>query len=132
MSPIPSSNAEKANWVNYRTGIKFIQFKMDAGSDEARIAIEINHKDPAIRELYFNHFKTFKKALEEILGEKWEWQPKMLNDTGAAVSQVFTSLAGVNIYKEEHWPQIITFLKKRIIDLDKFWNEYKEIFEMLT
>ncbi len=127
MSPIPSSTGEKATWVNYRTGVKCIQFKMDADNGEAYIGIEIVHKDPSLQELYFNHFKTFKQPLEEdFLEEKWKWE---LTTTG--VSRIYKKLENVSIYDENNWPQLISFLKPRIIALDKFWSEYKDIFEML-
>lgn len=132
MSPIPSSTGEKTNWVNYRTGMKFINFKMDTGEDFASIAIEISHKDAALHELYFNHFRTFKKALEEIVEEKWDWQLNTVNESGAPVARIYANLHDVKLYNENDWPAIISFFKKRIIALDKFWNEYKDIFEMLT
>ncbi|MEO8768723.1 MAG: DUF4268 domain-containing protein [Ferruginibacter sp.] len=132
MSPIPSSTGEKTNWINYRTGIKFINFKMDATEETASIAIEISHNDIAMQELYFNHFKTFKKALEEILAEKWEWQLNAVDENGNPIARIYANLANVNIHNEHDWPKIITFFKNRIIKLDNFWNEYRDIFDMLT
>ena len=132
ISPIPSSTGEKVNWVNYRTGIKSINFKMDTTADQASIAIEISHKEPEMRELYFNHFNTFKKAFEEILGEKWNWELNSTNAGGNTIARIYTKIDKVNVYNENDWPKIISFLKTRIVTLDKFWNEYKDIFEMLT
>jgi len=132
IAPIPSSNGEKANWINYRTGTKFIQFKMDVDADEAYIAIEISHKQEEVRELYFNHFKTFKKPLEEILEEKWEWQPDWINEVGTPIARIYSKQGNLNVYKENDWPKIISFLKTSIIHLDEFWNEYREIFDMLN
>ncbi len=131
ISPIPSACGEKVNWINYRTGIKNIHFKMDAFFSEATVSIEITHKDTAQQELYFNHFKTFKKALEETLGEKWAWQPDHINESGNHLARIYASLENANIYNENDWPKIISFLKERIILLDKFWCEYRDIFEML-
>ena len=113
ISPIPSASGEKVNWINYRTGI------------------EITHKDVAQQELYFNHFKTFKKALEEALGEKWTWQHDHVNESGNHLARIYASLENANVYNENDWPKIISFLKERIILLDKFWCEYRDIFDML-
>ena len=132
MSPIPSSTGEKASWINYRTGIKFIHFKMDATEIAASIAIEISHKDIDMQELYFNHFKTFKKPLEEILAEKWEWQINAVSGSGTPIARIYANLPEVNVHNENDWPKIISFFKNRIIALDKFWNEYRDIFEMLS
>lgn len=132
ISPIPSVSGDKVNWINYRTGIKFISFRMDATTEFASVAIEISHKDAADRELYFNHFKTFKKPLEELLGEKCNWEIHVVNDSGNTISRISTRLEEINVHRESDWPSIITFLKNRIVALDAFWTEYKEIFEMLN
>ena len=132
ISPIPSSTGEKVNWINYRTGIKYIQFKMEAKGDEAYIGIEISHPQLALRELYFNHFKTFQKSFEEQLEEKWQWEINGLNENGESIARIYKKLQDVKVLDENDWPKIISFLKTRIILLDKFWNEYKDIFEMLA
>ena len=131
IAPIPSASGEKVTWINYRTGIKNIHFKMDALFSEATVSIEITHNDIAEQELYFNHFKTFKKALDETLGEKWAWQNDYVNESGNHLARIYTKLEDANVYNENDWPKIISFLKERIILLDKFWCEYRDIFEML-
>ena len=130
MSPIPSSTGEKINWINYRTGIKHIAFKMDCPHGNAYIGIEISHPDFSERELYFNHFKTFRTALEEMLDEKWNWELTANHANANDKACIFTGLKA-NVLVEAEWPAIISFLKQRIIALDKFWNEYRDIFEML-
>ena len=39
MMLVQSAGIEKVNWVNYKTGIKGVFFKMDVGISEAVIAI---------------------------------------------------------------------------------------------
>ena len=56
LAPIPGAGGEKINWINYKTGIRNISFKMDVTNDHAYIAIEISHKDPEIQQLYFDKF----------------------------------------------------------------------------
>ena len=120
------------NWINYRTGIKFINFKMDATATDAYLGIEISHPDAILRELYFNHFKTFKKALEEISGKKWMWEEIAVNSSGNEIARIYIKHDKLNVFEESSWPSIISFFKSGIIKLDEFWNEYRDIFEMLT
>lgn len=129
MSPVPSSIGSKVNWINYRTGIKFISFKMETSRNAASIAIEISQQDQAIRQLYFDRFKALKNELEKITGEKWEWEPDSVNVGGTLVARIYATLKNANVYIENNWPEIISFLKDRIIALDRFWNEYKEVFD---
>ncbi|MGZ8552516.1 MAG: DUF4268 domain-containing protein, partial [Chitinophagaceae bacterium] len=43
MRPLPGADGETVNWLNYKTGIKDLYFRMDADSKQATIAIELRH-----------------------------------------------------------------------------------------
>ena len=45
------------------------------------------------------------------------------------VSRVFISLDTINIFNPDDWPVLISFLKPRIIALDKFWDLVKDGFD---
>jgi hypothetical protein len=38
-------------------------------------------------------------------------------------------LDAVNIYQKEDWPIVISFLKERIVGLDAFWSQVRELLE---
>jgi len=130
MAPIPSSEGIKINWVNYKTGIKDLSFKMEAGAGTADIAIVIAHADTARRSHLFNLFAQLKTQLQSALQEEWQWTPQMDGGKGKAIGRIYTTLGGVSIYKKDDWPLIISFFKPRIIALDAFWNEVKFAFEV--
>ncbi|MCW3116154.1 MAG: hypothetical protein JWM28_236, partial [Chitinophagaceae bacterium] len=48
MNPLPGADGQPVNWLNYKTGIKYLYFRMDAGHKQAAIAIEIRHPDAAV------------------------------------------------------------------------------------
>jgi len=48
MSPILSAEGIRANWVNYKTGLKHVYFRMNANKRSASIAIELAHPDAGI------------------------------------------------------------------------------------
>ena len=131
MKPIPSAEGLPVNWVNYKTGVKNVFFKMDAEQQNATIAIQINHGDAAIRNLYFEQLVAFKVLLHKTLKEEWEWQAETINDFGVPSSQISKTLNEVSIYNQQDWPLLISFLKPRIIALDEFWSSAKPIFEAL-
>lgn len=122
-APMPSASRAKVNWINYKTGVRFISFRLHADEKMAFIGIEISHADPTQRQRHYNQFLGLKKQLQ---GD-WNWE--VGSDQG--LSRIFAELQGINIYKQETWPQIISFFKERILQLDAFWVGYKEVFEML-
>ena len=131
MKPVPSSWKEKVNWLNYKTGIKDIYFRMDANTQSATIGIELRHADDDMRHLVFDHFTQLKKMLEATTGEVWQWQQDKENEMGYAISFIGIEIAGVNIMQKQGWSKIISFLKPRIIALDAFWGDVKDGVEMM-
>lgn len=131
MSPVLSSEGEKVNWVNYKTGEKDIYFRMYADNKKASIGIELTHKDIQIQHLYFEQFKELKQIMSDILGEEWTWLLHTHDENGKIVSRIYTEEKNVSIFDKNSWPALISFLKPRIIALDEFWNNVKYAFEAL-
>lgn len=126
-----SAEGEKINWVNYKTGIKGLYFRMDAGRSSASIAIEIFANDPQLRFQIYERLLQVKAILEAELSESWIWEPEFKDEHGKPGSRIYTELQEVNIFNRETWPTIISFLKPRILALDRFWCDAKYGFEDL-
>lgn len=131
MSPVKSADAEKINWINYKTGEKYVHFKMQADTKKASISIELSHTDPNIQQLYFEQLIILKKVLQDFLKEPWTWQTHQPDGKGKIVSWIFTELPNVNVFNKEDWPTLISFFKPRMIALDEFWASAKYSFEAL-
>jgi hypothetical protein len=131
ISPQLSAEGLRVNWVNYKTGIKHLYFRMHADNRTARIAIEMAHPDTGIRELFFEQFKEYKNILHSALGEEWDWQLHTTDDYGKTLSRIYKEIAPVNVFNNNDWPQLISFFKPRIIALDEFWSDAKYGFDAL-
>lgn len=132
MSPILSADGLKVNWVNYKTSVPYISFKMDADNKQAIISILLTHSDIGIQQLYFEQFEQLRKMLELTLKEEWFWKPPTPNEYGKPLSSIYKELNGVSIYRQEDWPMLISFFKERIIGLDEFWNNARYALESLA
>ena len=131
MTPVVSADGEHINWVNYKTGEKNIQFRMNADNSTAIISIELTHKDAGIQQIYFEQFFLLKNVLKDAMQEEWNWVLHTQDETGRTISKIFKELPRVSIYQKEKWPEIISFFKPRIIALDDFWSTVKYSFESL-
>ncbi|RYD74806.1 MAG: DUF4268 domain-containing protein [Sphingobacteriales bacterium] len=132
MKPVPSASGYPVNWINYKTGVKHVFFKMDADTKKAVISIQLNHADADIRHLIYNQFEEFKLMFTNIVNENWEWFQDTSDEFGKEISLISATLEGVNIYNQQHWPELISFFKPRIIALDEFWDNVKPVFEDLV
>jgi hypothetical protein len=131
ISPQLSADGLRVNWVNYKTGLKHVYFRMHAYNRSAIIAIELSHPDPGIRELFFEQFKELKNILHAILDEQWEWQEEYVDEHGKSISRIYRQFDKTSIFNKNDWPQLISFFKPRIIALDEFWSDAKYAFDAL-
>jgi hypothetical protein len=131
MSPVPSAEGMKISWINYPTGIKDVHFRMNTSGQSATIYIALEHRDAGVREFYFEQFIEFKTLLHATLEEAWEWQLHVPVSDGKIIGRIYKELTGVSVFNKDHWPDLISFFKPRIIALDRFWEDAKYAFEML-
>jgi hypothetical protein len=131
MAPVLSADGLKINWVNYKTGLHHVAFKMDTSHDGAQMGITLSHPDDDIRQLYFEQFVQLKHLLHGALEEEWIWQQDVKDEYGATTSNIYTRLDNVTIFKKEDWPVLISFFKPRITALDSFWDTAKYVFDAL-
>lgn len=128
MKPVPGASGLPVNWINYKTGIRHIHFKMDADNTRAIIAIEISHPQEEQRSHYYDQFVSLKNLLISTTTFNWQWNETVQTDH-RTISSISQQLDDVNILDQADWPAIISFLKPRIIALDAFWELVKDGFE---
>lgn len=129
LSPLPNSEGVKINWINYHTGFRHVYFRMEADRDKASIYIALTHPDEVDRVLFFERLEQMRLIFLEALGEEWEWEAGTQDESGRSMAKISKDLKGVSVYNQEDWPAIISFLKPRILGLDRFWNEVKDALE---
>ena len=131
MAPIPAAEGLKTNWVNYKTGVKDLYFKMETDNRSAQISIVLAQENIEKQDMFFNQLLQVKSLLRDALQEDWQWEQRVQDENNKTVSRIYTTAAGTNIYNKEDWPAIISFFKPRIIALDVFWTGVKEGFMYL-
>ncbi|MFT3822863.1 MAG: DUF4268 domain-containing protein [Chitinophagaceae bacterium] len=130
LQPVLSAEGVPVNWLNYKTGINGISFKMDADRDHAVIMILLSHNSVSLQQSHYGIFLQLKSMLQDALGEDdWVWQQAAPETPGKKTSTISKTLEGVNVLNQAHWPTIISFLKPRIVALDEFWSMAKYSFE---
>ena len=105
---------------------------MDVDSGQVQIVIVLHHADSDKQQLYYDGFVQLKDIFYETVGENdWTWVSVTMDEYGKRVSIIQKRLTGVNMFKNEDWPAIISFLKPRIIALDAFWSMARYQFSSL-
>jgi len=125
-----SSEDEAINWINYKTGIKDLYFKTDVTNKFAILKIEMNSKDLGLQSLMYDQFEEFQDMFQSYFEQEWIWFREQYDDSGRIFCSIELKLEGVSLFRENDWPTIITFLKTNLIQLDEFWNDVKDSFEI--
>lgn len=123
MTLVPNEEGVKINWVNYKTGVKHLYFRMEAENKTARISIEITHPDAGMRALMYEQLLAYKAVLLAELEEEWDWIELHEDNYGKEIACVGRFIdEKVSIFNQTDWPKLISFFKPRIIALDRFWS----------
>jgi hypothetical protein len=131
MSPVPSAEQMKVNWVNYHTRVKDVYFRMDAGNKSAMISISLEHRDHDLQEIFFDQLLEFKTLLHHMLEEEWQWEKFVKVAEGKIISRISKEITHASVHNKDQWPELISFFKPRIIALDAFWADARYTFESL-
>ena len=121
----------RIKWVNYRTNVKDIYFRLSITNKQASIAIELQHKDDGIRELMFDQFKELKVILEDNVNGELIWNGVTFNRFNQPISSISEELTNVSKYNRDDWQATFQFFEKRIVGFHTFWVEFQEIFKDL-
>jgi len=125
-----NAEGESINWINYKTGVKGIYFRTNVERKHAEVMIMIDHPDPDFRQMIWEQFEEYEIVLHSYIGEDWIWNARDFDEEGKEISSIKITLDRVSIFRDEDWPTIISFLKERMKNLDEFWVDHKESFEI--
>jgi hypothetical protein len=64
------------------------------------------------------------------MGEPWQWETNVVV-SGKEIARVGKTLSNLSVFNRDHWPELISFFKPRIIGLDSFWEDAKWAFDEL-
>jgi len=129
MKPVLSAAGETINWVNYKTGIPHIYFRMRAENNYASISIELTHPSSLVQQDQFEQLEDLRSMFQQAAGAAWVWQKNAVDENGKHLGRISIELPNVSVFREADWPAIISFLKAGMIGLDTFWNDVKPAFE---
>ncbi|PCJ00187.1 MAG: hypothetical protein COB15_03375 [Flavobacteriales bacterium] len=121
----------RLRWVNYRSNVKDIFFRLSMTPKEAIFSIEIQHNDDDIRELFYEQFLQLKTVLESSIGNDVVWEQVSFNQYDSPVSKISVHISDVSIYNKDDWKKTFQFYEKRMVGLHEFWEEFKEVFKQL-
>lgn len=131
MKPVPGAETEHPHWINYKTGLAHIFFHMFTQERTVQIGIEFRHASPQHRDTAMAHFISQQAFFQSVAGNGWMMDEAFVAEGGNTIATVYQSKNGLSVLNKEQWPEIISFLKPRIIALDAWWSFAKDDFAQI-
>lgn len=118
-------------WLNYRTNIPDMYFRMEATHQFARVSIDLQMRDDDIREVFWEQWQELKRVFSDTCGDHWKWDELVEAPDGRLISRIGVEIPDVNIYNKSDWGKAFQFFEKHMVPLDEFWADFNEIFKTL-
>ena len=119
------------NWDAYKTGIKGLYFRI-LTQPMVTLAIDLQFKDEAIRELVYDQFYELRRLLASEWNEEPLYEKNTVYISGEPLSRISVSFDQVYFYNQEQWPEIMEWLEHKLVGLDSFWDTTGDILKDLV
>lgn len=131
MSRHRPARGSKTKWLNYLTGIKDLYFRQHADEDGIMVSIDIQHRDPSLREVFYDQWWELETLLHSSTETVWVWDREYRLPTGEVISRIYVERRGLNLYDVAQWPVIFKFFERYMVPLDRIWENAYDIFKDL-
>lgn len=125
---LPRIKYRKRKWILYNTKIKGVELKFDATRDGAYVIFELNHPKLSKRLEMFELMKKYKVVVDQFFADA-VWQEQFEKPCGTMVSRIYRHLGGLDIHRQEQWPEFYPFLSREMCHCERMFKEMRELLQ---
>lgn len=116
----PELIQRKKNFILHRTKISGVALRFEADRKGARVILELGQRNEDKRLKAFEVLQNYRIILEEgfTQGLIWEFFHQR-EDSKKEVCRIYTELTGVDIHRQNLWPDIYNFFIENMLLLEK-------------
>jgi hypothetical protein len=124
---VPELKGRGKKWMLYDTKISGLDLKFEIDRNEALVMIELNSKSEDRRIQLYEQLERYRVIIEEGLGNKLEWELCCTLPRGEEVSRIFIRKTGVDIHRQNQWPDIYNFFIDNMLLLERNFLEIRDL-----
>lgn len=132
MRKTQSSSGRRVNWSTYPTQINHVYLRLICDGKLTAMCLDIQFKDDGVRSIVWEQLGELKAVMESTMSQNGKWIEGMETAEGLTINRIIWELPNKNFYTDQHWPEIHAFFKKRLIEFDSFYQEFKDILILLV
>lgn len=118
------------HWLLYDTKITGLELKFSASRTQAKVMIEINHKNEDTRLRFFEKLQEYRPIIEQDFETGLQWDLVHVRTAGNEVCRIFTKIDNVDMHRKEDWPRMFEFMALNMLQLEtnffEIWDILKE------
>ena len=122
-----SSINTKINWLNYPTHLKHTYLRLIFDSNEASICFDIQFRDEEIRSLFWEQLLELRSLIDNAMGTETKWIEHLETNEGLLISRLKWESPDLFLTNKKDWKKAQLFFKKRLLEFDLFYQEYKDV-----
>lgn len=109
----PTLRHKKRKWMLHRTKIKDFAFRFEVGRTDAKVILELGNRNEKLRLKTFEILERYKTIIEDGFENELVWEFfHEREDSGKQVCRIYTVLDGVDLHRQNQWPDIYNFFIK--------------------
>lgn len=127
MKGTPSCSGKRTNWLNYPTQVEELYVRLNASNNGCSLNFDIQSKDEGVREIIWEQMGELRVVLASEMNFPSIWHDDIALPNGQIISRITWENNNLNYFNQDDQEAIYAFLKQRLIDFDRFYEEYKDI-----
>lgn len=126
----PTLRHKKRKWMLHRTKIKDIAFRFEVGRTDAKVILELGNRNEKLRLKTFEILERYKTIIEDGFENELVWEFfHEREDSGKQVCRIYTVLDGVDLHRQNQWPDIYNFFIKSMSLLEDNFLLIRELLQ---
>ena len=116
----PLLRERRKKWMLHRTKIQGVALRFEASRTDAKVMLELSHKNEDKRLKAFEILENYKVVIEDGFSEGLIWEFfHQREDSGQEVCRIYTILNNVNYHRRTDWPGIYNFFIENMLRLEE-------------
>jgi hypothetical protein len=126
----PVLKFKKRKWVLHRTKIKGVALRFDISRQDAKVILELGNRNENLRLKAYEFLERYKVVIEEGFenGLIWEFFHER-EDSQAEVCQIYAQLNGVDLHRQNQWPEIYNFYIDNMLKLEENFMSLRDLLQ---
>lgn len=116
----PKFRHKNKKWLLHRTKIKGVVLRFEIGRENAKVMLELGHRNEDKRLKAFEILERYKTIFEAGFenGLTWEFYHQR-EDSNQEVCRIYIALENVDLHGQNQWPEIYNFFIENMIQLEE-------------